>query len=277
MPSPFEDELDESHATPSEHSATRHPPRSQKASDFICDECKAVDWPRLPTLAADMFRESASRPPRPRVLRPLNATSAELRCSPCKICSLLGTIKPADFDGRDCELQAMAASNELLFYRRAIDGFSQAILLKVFVDSSFTDADRCLAVLDSRPDAAPYDIGPRRISPGSIDYNLLKNFIGFCSHNHKTCFKASRSNLPGFKIINVKTREVIEAEPSCTYLALSYVWGTFESTESSTSYDLDLAPPVIQDAISVTGSLGYEYLWVDKYVSSQRDPGRLGY
>lgn len=163
----------------------------------------------------------------------------------------------------------MAASNELLFYRRAIDGLSQAILLKVFLESTFTDAHPSLAVVPDST-AAAYDIGPRRILPASIDYHLLRDWIHFCTHNHKLCCKTYRpSLLPGFKVISIKTRQVVEADPDCTYLALSYVWGTLESTElNPSSYNLDSAPPVIQDAILVTGSLGYEYLWVDKYVSS---------
>jgi hypothetical protein len=70
---------------------------------------------------------------------------------------------------------------------------------------------------------------------------------------------------------------IVPATSSCQYLALSYVWGN--STVSLGKDDSDLAkdqlpkylPQTIEDAILAAKSLGYDYLWVDRYCIPQED------
>jgi hypothetical protein len=69
---------------------------------------------------------------------------------------------------------------------------------------------------------------------------------------------------------------IVPATSGCQYLALSYVWG--KSTVLLED-DSDLAkdqlpknlPQTIEDAILTTKSLGYDYLWVDRYCIPQGD------
>ncbi|KAL7896612.1 heterokaryon incompatibility protein domain-containing protein [Trichoderma sp. SZMC 28014] len=64
-----------------------------------------------------------------------------------------------------------------------------------------------------------------------------------------------------------------------SYVALSYVWGSFAARDQ---YSLEWAsgsifslpcvlPAVILDAIAVTKSLGFRYLWVDKFCIDHSD------
>lgn len=86
-----------------------------------------------------------------------------------------------------------------------------------------------------------------------------------CEEEHSRCCATdSGPNVFGLKVINTKTWEVIKAPDQCKYLTLSYVWGKQEGEGSSR--DIQNAPPVIKDAISVTNAMGYNYLWVDRYV-----------
>ena len=93
-----------------------------------------------------------------------------------------------------------------------------------------------------------------------------------------------KSALP-LRVIDVERRLVIDAPPSCEFVALSYVWGTVgrdlgsainvSSSELDTLKNLegkgsdmskslpDTLPQTIEDALVVTRNLGQRYLWVD--------------
>ncbi|KAF2998487.1 hypothetical protein E8E13_003053 [Curvularia kusanoi] len=83
-------------------------------------------------------------------------------------------------------------------------------------------------------------------------------------------------------MIDCKTLEIVTAPPNCNYFALSYVWGNASNTAPSDSSIssvpagtrslLSIAAPVVRDAIEVVRSLGWRYLWVDKYCIPQADP-----
>ncbi|KAJ0109926.1 HET-domain-containing protein [Diaporthe amygdali] len=111
------------------------------------------------------------------------------------------------------------------------------------------------------------DLECRTIAPNSIDYNKLKDLVRICEKRHKRCCAAEpRPKVLGLEVIDTKTQEVIKAPDQCKYLALSYVWG--EQSGGSPGHSIQSSPPVIKDAISVTNSMGYNYLWVDRYCIS---------
>ncbi|KAM0794925.1 heterokaryon incompatibility protein-domain-containing protein, partial [Usnea florida] len=108
-------------------------------------------------------------------------------------------------------------------------------------------------------------------------------WYGFCAQNHrKACAVNSKEYPEMLKVIDCRTRRIIEAPPNCSYAALSYVWGKQKSTMVSSSVStgknsghctlLSLTmPSVISDAIIVTLELGLQYLWVDRYCIDQND------
>lgn len=112
------------------------------------------------------------------------------------------------------------------------------------------------------------------LCPDSIDWHHLKSWVEACVHRHSpTCVPLPSEGLQGLRMIDCERRSVVLAPFTCEYVALSYVWGTsdVEATNSKHSFDLDsdqILPKTIADSIVVTRTLGYKYLWVDRYVST---------
>ncbi|KAL1946199.1 hypothetical protein VTO73DRAFT_15326 [Trametes versicolor] len=107
--------------------------------------------------------------------------------------------------------------------------------------------------------------------------SLAKALINECAHGHERCRTISPSSA-----VRLPTRLVDCTDPAHprlvltegkhgTYLALSYVWGEAQphkTTKSNISaysarIDASLLPQTILDAIYVTHTLGFQYLWAD--------------
>ena len=122
-------------------------------------------------------------------------------------------------------------------------------------------------IVSSATESSPH-FGTRRLLPDCVDYQLLREWHDFCAQNHRqTCATESKEYPEMLKVIDCRTRRIIEAPPSCSYVALSYVWGKQESTTVAS----DTMPSVISDAMIVTLELGSQYLWVDRYCIDQND------
>lgn len=118
----------------------------------------------------------------------------------------------------------------------------------------------------------------RRLDPLVFDFTLADTWISYCNTNHRTrCSRKTLSDLRRFRVFNCRTRQVVEAPEACQYTALSYVWGKKASSRRSSV--LNLSPgnngvrfeKVIEDSITVTKTLGLEYLWVDRICINQAD------
>lgn len=106
----------------------------------------------------------------------------------------------------------------------------------------------------------------RRIPPSSVDYTTFKGLVRICEEDHKRCcIISSHQNVLGLEVIDTRTQAVIKAPDLCKYVALSYVWG--KQADDNSVHNMKNSPLVIKDAISVTRAMGYNYLWVDRYVS----------
>lgn len=237
----------------------------------FCDDCRAVNWSSLPTLAADASLESESLN-----LRPLNAKVEELRSSYCRICVFLSTMKEPFIDRFQfqCVLKALPLSRHFCYdgpgisrslHRIQHAGMSatRCAVLGVSIEKGWGQdyyRQPSLAVL--RHD----DSESRRIPPRSVDNNTFKGLVRICEENHKRCcIINSHPNVLGLEVIDTRTHAVIKAPHQCRYVALSYVWG--KQADDSSVLNVNDSPLVIRDAISVTKAMGYNYLWVDRYVS----------
>jgi hypothetical protein len=113
----------------------------------------------------------------------------------------------------------------------------------------------------------------KKIESRRIDYDMAKRWIQYCRVEHKGYCKdqglTTANVIPGFKTIDCNARRIAEHTSQHGYVALSYVWGT--SSHASTRSLPSPAARVIEDAITVTKRLGYQYLWVDRYCISQTD------
>lgn len=104
---------------------------------------------------------------------------------------------------------------------------------------------------------------------------------GLMSDKHKHPKRVWHSNLrdilSGLLVIDCFSRQVVVADPDCTYVALSYVWGPDGHDGDKRVFRTDLRgrrlPRTIRDAMNVVRVLGMKYLWVDRYCIDNTEPG----
>lgn len=87
---------------------------------------------------------------------------------------------------------------------------------------------------------------------------LLKRWIRECCNNHNKCRMPLSPIIYGLWVINVESRQLVNAPKYCQYFALSYVYGGVKINKLAK----DL-PQTIEDAIQLVRILGYRYLWID--------------
>ncbi|KAH0430624.1 hypothetical protein CcaCcLH18_07659 [Colletotrichum camelliae] len=139
---------------------------------------------------------------------------------------------------------------------------------------------------------------PSLVQP-RFDAGLACKWLGYCKDNHQGSCLPRLSMISGLCLIHCRSRTVVAAPEDAEYVALSYCWGqpgprrpspwfqwwsgeiptefpvAQDDRNSShgaiySSLPLDV-PTVISDAMLVTSSLGFSYLWVDRYCIDQRN------
>jgi hypothetical protein len=104
----------------------------------------------------------------------------------------------------------------------------------------------------------------------NFDVQAANHWISYLQSNHQATYQlTSLPRMQSFQVIDCKTKTVIKAPPQCSYVALSYVWGEYSTTDRSSS--LSCAPKLILDSIEITQKLKSRYLWVDRYCINQSD------
>ncbi|KAK8183692.1 heterokaryon incompatibility protein-domain-containing protein, partial [Phyllosticta capitalensis] len=99
-----------------------------------------------------------------------------------------------------------------------------------------------------------------------------------CHYTHGPCKeKSCESTYKDFRVIDIDTMQLVVADSSCHFAALSYVWGNVKDSKklkaSMSNISLlmkpgalvpDELPKTISDAIQVCKELEIRYLWVDR-------------
>lgn len=117
-------------------------------------------------------------------------------------------------------------------------------------------------------------VSVRSIKPDSVDFSIVRGWLQLCSRNHgDSCFSSEVPNIPGFQLLNCKTRKLEPYTPGTQFIALSYVWGTnvSEQMHQNNEQGHPVLPQTIEDALKVTLEIGFQYLWVDRYCIPQFD------
>ncbi|KAH7074719.1 heterokaryon incompatibility protein-domain-containing protein [Paraphoma chrysanthemicola] len=110
---------------------------------------------------------------------------------------------------------------------------------------------------------------PRTISSHSIDMVILQEWLRKCLEKHSGwCLPIRRNHLPGFRLLDCRSRCLVNAPADCQYVALSYLWGQ----DHDGAFDMSALPKTIEDGITVTLLMGYHFLWIDRYCIDQSDP-----
>jgi hypothetical protein len=124
------------------------------------------------------------------------------------------------------------------------------------------------------------DMFATQIVPRQFDLARVTRWFEYCKRHHIGLCSELGSQAQSLKLIDCYSRTVKTAPAEAAYIALSYVWGP--SVKIADLQDdpqccdeprlPSTLPTVIIDAISVTKSLGVQYLWVDKFCIDQNNP-----
>lgn len=118
------------------------------------------------------------------------------------------------------------------------------------------------------------------INRQQVDCSVIQRWIEECQlhHTHQACRQAQKA-IPDLQVIDCASGKIIPYPDGSPYLALSYVWGQQSRYSKATralktGLGLRYFPRTVRDAMHVTRSLGYRFLWVDQYCIDQRDKVR---
>ncbi|KAK3196135.1 hypothetical protein K4F52_001003 [Lecanicillium sp. MT-2017a] len=149
----------------------------------------------------------------------------------------------------------------------SLDGYLDAVPVTKEADED--DGESEAAVEVNLP--APCIRG--RTAPPKLDPAVPKCWIEYCKANHgEMQCGAAATVVKGLKLVDITQKKVVSAsdlDADFEYVTLSYAAGdpytdTSDTLDTETGLPSDF-PPLITDAISLTTSLGYRYIWIDRY------------
>lgn len=113
------------------------------------------------------------------------------------------------------------------------------------------------------------DVSQSAQSPQAvIDFGEISRLIQGCQQNNRNCQNRTTAWQPiAISLIDCYSRKLIQTTSSELYVALSYVWGGV----SAGTLDSGKLPRTLEDAIQVTQSLGFKYIWIDQFCVNQHD------
>ncbi|WXC62248.1 hypothetical protein SNK03_008108 [Fusarium graminearum] len=232
-----------------------------------CAICATIDFPALLNW----------RPGQPRPWIPLAHTLAEL--SACPYCIFFQALVGGEPD----------TTRKFTPYLRIRQAFERlgvrekhelggAVLFEVSTKSKVLPWGYIVRLIEGEDDMAGYkEATPAirgRVIPPKLDVALPRIWIDYCMSNHKDTPCASKgAPMRGLKLVDCRNNEVVFVDDLNTetieYVTLSYVRGTPTDDEWDHKGLPEELPPLLTDAISVTKSLGFRYLWIDRFCFPQ--------
>ncbi|KAK8079268.1 hypothetical protein PG994_003075 [Apiospora phragmitis] len=100
----------------------------------------------------------------------------------------------------------------------------------------------------------------------------------YCTEHHKLLCRSELESVHGLQVIDCTTLSIESGGPGSVYVALSYVWANSGDACGSIRDDggkkrlPEKLSAVVRDSIEVTKTLGYRYLWIDKFCIDQNNP-----
>ena len=266
-----------------------------KEYQSLCHGCLQLDFHKI-------FNPERMPPPDGKAVADLGYRSSDWEEDTCSLCQFFATMRvnPSETSGHDASEYHLrlfafrpAASGAITRFNRKEWYIMQTVCLMVLpgtgrsaqrcderskfmknVDSGWKKGVICLSE-DTSSVLTKKTISVRQTQWEHIDYDLLKSWFHYCQRHHPGPCKIGKwESTLWLKVIDCETREIIQTSSGCDYVALSYVWGSSNVAEKpfgpeGPSRLPDVTPSVIQDAITVTKTLGWRYLWVDRYCINQ--------
>ncbi|KAF4633974.1 hypothetical protein G7Y89_g4138 [Cudoniella acicularis] len=258
----------------------------------LCQRYRAIDLSKIYSLS---LGDSECIP-----IQNLGRITDEERDSSCRLCRLLWNLRPGDSDlERSIDKDRGQPDRWLTYVSWAkveqngagprIDGFALAVLpSKPTWESEswklgYNHRHHVLSTgyigqpLEGNSMSSKFHV--RSVKPTSIDYSIIKKWLRFCHSYHQEFCMPINSGLGNyFRLIHCETRRIVpitmSTSPVPHFLALSYVWGDKvdqEQDKAPRDYLPKGRPPTIEDSITVTLELGFDYLWIDRYCIWQDD------
>jgi len=205
----------------------------------------------------------------------------------CAVCKILSTCGPNGLSPRletkstaQFELRAFSFLRNCPWADLNFSGAQESALLLV-VPKDLDSPTKC--VMDAGyvvvyPDGTQPGLFRPRLVPQSFDCGRVHMWLRSCKEFHGPVCSEPTPIVAGMKLIDCETRRIVVATPSMAWLALSYVWGKHDDSSSHDALTAALpglpstASRLVNDAVRVTTSLGYRFLWIDKYCIDQRNP-----
>ncbi|KAF2101394.1 HET-domain-containing protein [Rhizodiscina lignyota] len=247
----------------------------------ICEQCRRINFQRALNMDANHIRVE-SIPTAGIMVAELGTRCNSASLNGCPLCDMLHlsrTVEVQDHD-QNYGLRAFIYPERLM--NAAEDLQNDRICLGVtprsidpfYFRAQYREAGCLFLVKNDRIDRKLFN--PRIIGE-QVDFLQLKSWLNGCISIHTPC-KTNERPLPSLKLIDCDSRSIVAAPEMASYVALSYVWGKQDSNdpEIQTEQNRDVfrferPPRTIQDAVVATLSLGYRYLWVDKYCIDQNN------
>lgn len=232
--------------------------------DAICEECQKIPWESI-----------ADGCPWRSLSRQDHRTLEQLAKADCKVCLLIA---------RAMSIYApLMVDWELFHYLIRIrwvryESDNDYALGAICIGGVFGQREvPILTIVPSAPHA--FHSAEAGLYPPLIGFHQIKGWIQDCEisqglsadkseQSHASCRLEHHNPLISLRVIDCDTKKIVTAPDACTYVALSYVWGSAGGSSDEANLVLpQTLPRTIEDSITVTKLLGYRYLWIDKYVS----------
>jgi hypothetical protein len=240
----------------------------------ICETCAEIDFPRL--------LDWHVGEPRPWVS--LSHTLADSECPFCTFFQAMIGAEPSDETGKFTPYLRIRQAFERMGGLGERHGLGREVLVEVTTKNKslpwgyIVKAKKDEHSLEGYVTTTPVIRG-RTVTP-LLDPSVPKTWINFCNENHQDEDCGNEEALvENIRLIDCETSKVVSghqlAEGYVKYVALSYVKG--DKTTEPLCEDSALPktlPRLFQDAISFTKSMGYRYLWVDRYCFTSLEPSQ---
>ncbi|KAM0559750.1 hypothetical protein ACHAPJ_004274 [Fusarium lateritium] len=232
-----------------------------------CAICATIDFPSLLNW----------RPGQPRPWIPLAHTLAEL--SACPYCIFFQALVGSEPD----------STRKFTPYLRIRQAFERlgvkekhelggAVLFEVSTKSKTLPWGYIVPIVEGKGDMAGYtDSTPvirGRVIPPKLDFALPRTWMDFCMTNHAhTACASPGPPIRGLKLVDCREKQVVFVDDlnaeAVEYVTLSYVRGSPTDEEWDHNGLPEKLPPLLADAVAVTKSLGFRYLWIDRFCFPQ--------
>ncbi|KAH8745856.1 heterokaryon incompatibility protein-domain-containing protein [Hyaloscypha finlandica] len=158
-------------------------------------------------------------------------------------------------------------SGAAAIFSSQIVGVEDSTILAVSDDPDHSLERRSFAIQPKSPVETPNCITSSiRDTSAGIDWQVIRSWLEFCSMHHTLRCDVPRGITRGFSVIDCDAHCVVplptEDVPYCT---LSYAWDSDKGEEITDDGNLPVLPRTISDALCAVKSLGFKYLWVDRY------------